>query len=58
MSYITDQKHDPAHPRGAAPNGYVFDFDDGRASIADLLDGKGANLTEMTWLGLPVPPGS
>ena len=26
--------------------------------MADLLGGKGANLAEMTWLGLPVPPGS
>jgi pyruvate,orthophosphate dikinase len=57
MSYLTGQKHDQARPHTAAPNGYVFDFDDGRASMADLLGGKGANLAEMTWLGLPVPPG-
>lgn len=36
---------------------YVYDFADGRAGMADLLGGKGANLAEMTWLGLPVPPG-
>jgi len=30
---------------------------DGRASMADLLGGKGANLAEMARLGLPVPPG-
>jgi len=36
---------------------YVYDFTEGRASMADLLGGKGANLAEMTWLGLPVPPG-
>jgi phosphoenolpyruvate synthase/pyruvate phosphate dikinase len=29
----------------------------GDASMADLLGGKGANLAEMTRLGLPVPPG-
>lgn len=36
---------------------YVFDFSDGDRSMADLLGGKGANLAEMTKLGLPVPPG-
>ncbi|MBS2961525.1 pyruvate, phosphate dikinase [Actinocrinis puniceicyclus] len=36
---------------------YIYDFADGRASMADLLGGKGANLAEMTRLGLPVPPG-
>ncbi len=36
---------------------YVFDFDEGNASQKDLLGGKGANLAEMTNLGLPVPPG-
>jgi len=30
---------------------------DGSAAMADLLGGKGANLAEMTVLGLPVPPG-
>ena len=33
------------------------DFADGDRSQADLLGGKGANLAEMTGLGLPVPPG-
>ncbi len=36
---------------------YVYDFRDGDRSMADLLGGKGANLAEMTKLGLPVPPG-
>ena len=36
---------------------YVFDFQEGNASQKDLLGGKGANLAEMTNLGLPVPPG-
>ncbi|WP_300007862.1 pyruvate, phosphate dikinase [Pseudonocardia sp.] len=35
----------------------VFDFADGDRSQVDLLGGKGANLAEMTRLGLPVPPG-
>jgi pyruvate,orthophosphate dikinase len=36
---------------------YVYDFRDGAADQKDLLGGKGANLAEMTRLGLPVPPG-
>jgi pyruvate,orthophosphate dikinase len=36
---------------------YVYDFAEGRAEMADLLGGKGADLAEMTRLGLPVPPG-
>jgi pyruvate,orthophosphate dikinase len=36
---------------------FVRDFADGDRSQADLLGGKGANLAEMTGLGLPVPPG-
>jgi pyruvate, orthophosphate dikinase len=38
-------------------NTYVFDFADGSRHMADLLGGKGANLAEMTRLGLPVPAG-
>ena len=36
---------------------HVFDFDQGNKDQKDLLGGKGANLAEMTNLGLPVPPG-
>jgi len=40
---------------------WVFTFGDGKAegkaSMRDLLGGKGANLAEMANLGLPVPPG-
>jgi pyruvate,orthophosphate dikinase len=36
---------------------WVLAFDEGNASDRDLLGGKGANLAEMTRLGLPVPPG-
>jgi pyruvate,orthophosphate dikinase len=36
---------------------YVYDFTEGDRSMADSLGGKGANLAEMTRLGLPVPPG-
>ncbi|MEW2522045.1 pyruvate, phosphate dikinase [Actinacidiphila alni] len=36
---------------------YVYEFADGGREMAGLLGGKGANLAEMTRLGLPVPPG-
>ena len=36
---------------------YVYDFAEGSRDMKDLLGGKGANLSEMTNLGLPVPPG-
>ncbi len=36
---------------------FVFDFTEGNKDLKDLLGGKGANLAEMTNLGLPVPPG-
>ena len=35
----------------------VYDFVEGNKDMKDLLGGKGANLAEMTNLGLPVPPG-
>ncbi|MCH3916395.1 MAG: pyruvate, phosphate dikinase [Spirochaetia bacterium] len=42
-------------------NKYVYSFSNGKAegnaSMRDLLGGKGANLAEMTSIGLPVPPG-
>ncbi|WP_107098513.1 PEP/pyruvate-binding domain-containing protein [Streptomyces hirsutus] len=36
---------------------YVYAFTEGGRDMAGLLGGKGANLAEMTSLGLPVPPG-
>ncbi|MBA2311597.1 MAG: pyruvate, phosphate dikinase, partial [Actinobacteria bacterium] len=36
---------------------WVYEFAEGNASQKNLLGGKGANLAEMTNLGLPVPPG-
>jgi pyruvate,orthophosphate dikinase len=35
----------------------VYLFEEGNAQMRDLLGGKGANLAEMTNIGLPVPPG-
>ncbi|MFE6283593.1 pyruvate, phosphate dikinase [Streptomyces sp. NPDC057877] len=44
---------------GASVEGvkFVYDFTEGNKDLKDLLGGKGANLAEMTNLGLPVPPG-
>ena len=36
---------------------WVYLFSEGNASMRELLGGKGANLAEMTGLGLPVPQG-
>ena len=36
---------------------YLYLFSEGNASMRDLLGGKGANLAEMTHIGLPVPQG-
>ncbi|MBP3391955.1 MAG: pyruvate, phosphate dikinase [Clostridia bacterium] len=36
---------------------YVYQFKEGDASMRNLLGGKGANLAEMTKIGLPVPQG-
>ena len=34
---------------------YVYLFSEGNATMRELLGGKGANLAEMTKIGLPVP---
>ena len=36
---------------------YVYLFSEGNGSMRELLGGKGANLAEMTNLGMPVPQG-
>src|SRR5579875_2592038 len=46
----------PAHEEHSVPK-LVYDFTEGNRDQKDLLGGKGANLAEMTNLGLPVPPG-
>ncbi len=38
-------------------NKFVYLFSEGDASMRELLGGKGANLAEMTKIGLPVPQG-
>ncbi|GAA2088421.1 pyruvate, phosphate dikinase [Streptomyces albiaxialis] len=50
----------PVHAKnasGAEQQKFVYDFSEGNKDLKDLLGGKGANLAEMTNLGLPVPPG-
>ncbi|GAA3234849.1 pyruvate, phosphate dikinase [Pseudonocardia petroleophila] len=53
------QQPGPGRARSAQPERapLVFDFSEGDRTQVDLLGGKGANLAEMTKLGLPVPPG-
>ena len=36
---------------------WVYAFSEGSRDMRDLLGGKGANIADMTRLGLPVPPG-
>jgi len=45
-----------ARGRGAAKK-HIWLFEEGNASMRDLLGGKGAGLAEMSRVGLPVPPG-
>ncbi len=51
----------PSKKSGGSKNKYVYQFGnskaDGNGSMKPLLGGKGANLAEMTRIGLPVPPG-
>jgi pyruvate,orthophosphate dikinase len=58
MHRQTSRPPKPASPSIAAPRpGFVYAFAEGDKDHKDLLGGKGANLAEMTKLGLPVPPG-
>ncbi len=54
-------KKNPSNRRVARRSRYVYYFGDGKAdgagNMKPLLGGKGANLAEMTRIGLPVPPG-
>src|SRR5438105_497575 len=46
-----------AREADVATTKYVYDFAEGNKDLRDLLGGKGANLAEMSNIGLPVPPG-
>src|SRR5262245_59693921 len=59
-----DEPRDRKRERAAGAHGgrmstakWVYDFEEGDRTQKFLLGGKGANLAEMTNLGLPVPPG-
>ena len=41
----------------AKENKYIYDFEEGKKELKSLLGGKGANLGEMTDMGLNIPPG-
>src|SRR3989454_3395187 len=44
-------------PAGAGQRRWTMLFEEGDATMRDLLGGKGAGLAEMSRIGLPVPPG-
>ncbi|MGI5425655.1 pyruvate, phosphate dikinase [Streptomyces sp. CA-179760] len=56
---MSENKDLPVAEQAASVEGvkFVYDFTEGNKDLKDLLGGKGANLAEMTNLGLPVPPG-
>jgi pyruvate, orthophosphate dikinase len=53
----TDEREGYVSGNGESTAKWVYDFSEGNKDQKDLLGGKGANLAEMTNLGLPVPPG-
>ncbi|WP_044363859.1 pyruvate, phosphate dikinase [Streptomyces natalensis] len=53
----TQDPHVNPNASASAAVKFVYDFTEGNRDLKDLLGGKGANLAEMTNLGLPVPPG-
>ncbi|MET9776914.1 pyruvate, phosphate dikinase [Streptomyces sp. NPDC006367] len=56
---MSENKEPQVAEQGTGVEGvkFVYDFTEGNKDLKDLLGGKGANLAEMTNLGLPVPPG-
>jgi pyruvate,orthophosphate dikinase len=57
MTSRTTAKGRAKRARAAKNEKWVYLFSEGNARRKDLLGGKGANLAEMTRMGLPVPPG-
>jgi pyruvate,orthophosphate dikinase len=61
MAQATMERQDRAAGRSQGTDKLVYSFGagkaDGNAGMKDLLGGKGANLAEMTGMGIPVPPG-
>ncbi|MGW6054996.1 pyruvate, phosphate dikinase [Streptomyces sp. NPDC055189] len=56
-SHVAQNDASNANDASDAAVKFVYDFTEGNRGLKDLLGGKGANLAEMTNLGLPVPPG-
>ena len=54
---IQNKKYIKLRGRKKMSKKYVYLFTEGDASMRELLGGKGANLAEMTKIGLPVPQG-
>lgn len=46
-----------ANPASDKPAKFIYSFEEGSKEMKQLLGGKGANLSEMTKIGAPVPPG-
>ncbi len=57
MRTLTARKARAKRTRAKTAEKWVYLFSEGNARRKDLLGGKGANLAEMTRMGLPVPPG-
>src|SRR5205085_11449076 len=59
-THVSARRSRPVSTKKKSPR-YVYYFGDGKAdgagNMKPLLGGKGANLAEMTRIGLPVPPG-
>jgi len=54
---VTSKARPRANGKRRPSTRWVYALADGNAKMKDLLGGKGANLAEMTALGLPIPPG-
>ena len=57
MSIHTAPRPAEPAPEPTTETKFVYAFDEGNKDLKALLGGKGANLAEMTRIGLPVPPG-
>lgn len=57
MTTVHRRPHTESKDKEPTVSTYVYAFAQGNKDLKDLLGGKGANLAEMTNLGLPVPPG-
>src|SRR3989339_1235509 len=54
---VSSTKNLTKHEHTMTNSKMIYAFEEGNKDMKTLLGGKGANLAEMTNLGLPVPPG-